>query len=122
MRVRAPGFSSIAGALAALLVWAGHFALVYGVHAVACERGLEDGALLGLPAVPVLVLGASLAALLAVGIVGLRAWRRLDRGLAGEEGEDGPQFLAWLTLATALLAALAILWEVVPVLLLRACG
>ncbi|WP_149538239.1 hypothetical protein [Siccirubricoccus phaeus] len=121
MRARAPGFSAITGALAALLVWAGHFTLIYGAHALACERGFADAALLGLPAVPALVLGASLAALLAVGLVGWRAWRRLDGSLAAEAGEDAPRFLAWLTLATALLAALAILWEAVPVLLLHSC-
>jgi hypothetical protein len=122
MTLRVRGFSPIAAAIAGLVVWAVHFGVVYGANAVACERGLEGRALLGHPLVPAVVLGATALALAAVALVGLRAWRRLEHGLAGEEGEDEPRFLVWLTAATALLSALAILWEGLPALFVRPCA
>lgn len=122
MTVRIRGFSPIAGAVAGLVVWAVHFGVVYGASAIACERGLAGRTLLGQPLVPALVLGATALALAAVALVGLRAWRRLEHGLAGQEGEDEPRFMVWLAAAIALLAALAIVWEGLPVLLIRPCG
>jgi hypothetical protein len=120
--MRVAGFSPIAGAIAGLIIWAVHFGVVYVANAIACERGLVGQSLLGLPLVPVLVLGATVLALAAVALVGLRAWRRLESGLAGQEGEDEPRFLVWLTAAIALLSALAILWEGLPVFFVRPCG
>ncbi|MBL6455270.1 hypothetical protein JMJ55_08050 [Belnapia sp. T6] len=116
------GFSPIPAALAGLIVWAAHFGLIYGANAVACARGLAGGRWLGLPLVPALVLGLTALALLAVAVIGLRAWQRLEGGLSGQEGENEPRFMVWLTLAIALLSALAILWEALPVLLVPACA
>lgn len=121
-RARVAGFSPILGAVAGMVVWAVHFGAVYGVNAVACARGFAGRAVLGLPLVPLLVLGASALALGAVAVVGVRAWRRLHAGLSGEDGEYEPQFTVWMSAAVALLAALAIVWEAVPVLMLRPCG
>lgn len=122
MTGRVLGFSPILGAMAGLIIWAGHFGLVYMATAIVCERSLTGRMVLGQPLIPVLVLGATALALVAVAIIGLRAWRRLEHSLAGQEGEDEPRFMVWLTLAIALLSALAIAWEAVPVLLIRPCG
>lgn len=119
---RVRGFAPIPAAVAGMIIWAAHFFVVYATNAVACARGLEGAELFGWPLVPALVLGATALALAAVGVVGFRAWRRLGFALSGQEGEDDPQFLVWLTVAVALLAALAILWAGVPVLIVRACG
>lgn len=116
------GFAPITASLGALLVWAAHFGAVYVANAIACERGLARLAVAGLPLVPVAVLGLTALALGAVALIGLRARRRLEHGLAGQEGEDAPRFLPWFTLATALLAGLAILWEAVPALIVEPCG
>jgi hypothetical protein len=116
---RRQGLPALIGALAGLLIWALHFALVYAANAVACERDLVGARIAGLPLLSVVVLGATALALAAVGVIGWRASRRLEGSLAGEEGEDMPRFAAWLEASAALLAALAILWEgLVPVLML----
>lgn len=119
--MRVAGFSSIAGAVASLVIWAVHFAAVYMANAIACARGLAGRTLLGMPLVPVLILGATLLALAAIAVVGMGAARRLGGGLSGQEGEEEPQFTLWLTMSVSLLAALAILWESVPALVLRPC-
>jgi hypothetical protein len=120
MEVR--GFLPILGAAAGMLVWAAHFGLVYAANAVACARGFAGRALLGLPLVPVLVMGATALALTAVGWIAWRARRRLYADLSGEDGEDDPQFTVWLTYAVALVSALAILWEGIPVFIVHPCG
>jgi hypothetical protein len=116
------GFSPILGAVSAMIVWAAHFMLVYSAQATACARGAADMTLFGQPLVPALVLGLTAVSLLVVGIIGLRAWRRLRTGLSGQEGEDKPQFTVWMTAAISLLAGLAILWEAAPALILRPCA
>lgn len=116
------GFSPILGAISAMIVWAAHFLTVYGAQATACVRAPADAMLLGRPLVPALVLGTTALSLFVVTVIGLRAWRRLRSGLAGEEGEDPPQFTVWMTAAIALLAGLAIVWEALPVLILRPCA
>lgn len=116
------GFSPILGAISAMLVWAAHFLIVYGAQATACARGGAGATLFGQPLVPALVLGLTLLSLLVVAIIGLRAWRRLRSGLSGQEGEDEPQFTVWMAAAISLLAALAIVWEAAPVLILRPCA
>ncbi len=120
--MRPAGMLPIAGAVASLAVWAAHFGFVYAAAAIACERGLAGSSLLGLPLVPLLVLGATVLALAAVALAGWHAGRRLEDGLAGQGGEGHRSFLAWLAVATALLAALAILWEGLPVLLVGGCA
>jgi hypothetical protein len=105
-----------------MIVWAAHFLVVYVVNAIACERGWIGETLLGWPLVPTLVLGATAVALIAVAVVGLRAWRRLGHSLAGQEGEDDPQFTVWLTAAITLLSAVAILWAGVPAVIVQPCG
>lgn len=105
-----------------MIVWAAHFGLIYMANAIACERALAAEELHGLPLVPLLVGGLTLVALLLVGVIGLRAWQRLPHGLSGQEGEDDPHFLAWFTVAVALLSALAIVWEAVPAFILQPCG
>jgi hypothetical protein len=118
---RVAGFSPILGAIAALIVWAVHFLLVYGVQATLCWRGLAGRTILGWPVVPALVVAATALALAATGAIFVRAWHRLGRGLSGEDGEEPPQFTVWMSLAVALLATLALVWEAIPVFFLPPC-
>ncbi|MBP0447549.1 hypothetical protein J8J14_22580 [Roseomonas sp. SSH11] len=121
-RMEVRGFAPIKAAVAGMVVWAVHFGIVYGITGIACERGYGTRILLGQPLIPALVLAATALALLFVGWIVVSAYRRLDSELSGEDGEDGPQFTVWLTLAIALLSALAILWEGIPVLLVHPCA
>lgn len=87
--------------LAGPLLWALHFAALYGFTALACARG-------GAAAIPWV---AAVATLLLGGAVGL-----LMVKLSKE------QFIDWLSAALAALSLLAIVWQGLPVLLIALCG
>jgi len=105
---------------APLLVWGAHFGVVYAVHALACERSLAGLRVLGLPFVPALCVAATalaLAALLLLARPGIAALRR--DGVEGDAGEPG--FRLWFAAAAALAAAVAILFQTMPALIMPAC-
>jgi hypothetical protein len=85
------------------LVWAAHFTALYGFTALACGRGFAG-------AVPWVAGGATLAA---IGALGLIAWRHRGRR---------DEFNAWLTLALAGLALLAVVYETVPLFIVPICA
>ena len=118
----AAGLSRMLGAVAGLLIWAAHFAVVYMANAVACERGLARVRLIGLPLIPLLVVAVTALALFGVAVIAWRAWGQLGGGTARVGDSDDPGFLSWFTLATAALAGLAIIWAGLPWLLVRACA
>ncbi|WP_372616823.1 hypothetical protein [Falsiroseomonas sp.] len=120
--MKVAGFSPVLGAVSAMLVWAAHFLVIYTVQATLCVRIGSGHEVLGLPLIPATVLGLTAAALVVVVIIGLRARNRLVSGMSGQEGEDEPQFTLWMTMAIALVSALAIVWEAVPVLILPPCA
>ena len=95
------------------LTWAAHFSLSYGSNALACEGRLPAGGF----TVPRLVLVGALPALLVLLWIGHHAWRSRAR----VEGHT-PHFLAEFALGSALLAALAILWQSLAVLVIASCG
>jgi hypothetical protein len=86
------------------VAWAAHFIAIYGVTAIACERGAPG---VVLPAIAGLTI-------LATGVVvwALRGWPR---------GTARP-LLAWLGPASAALALAAILAQAAPALVVPACG
>lgn len=88
---------------AGVAVWALHFAVAYGFTALACARGWEG-------AVWPVVVAATVVSLAALGAM---AWRLRPRL---------PQFEAWLALAVAGLAAIAIAYETVPLFLVPPCA
>jgi hypothetical protein len=95
-------------------VWAGHFLLVYITEAVACQLGLafrdervHSGLLTMLAIVTVLAAAVVLAH-------GFRRWKQ--RGQAGDRG-----FLIRLTVGDDALAALAILWQFLPLFMVPVC-
>lgn len=99
-----PGFSFPATALrmsSGVIVWALHFALVYGYTALACARGFGAS-------VPSVVGGATAAAaLIALGLI-----------LANL----GHEFTRWMSAALAAAALLAIVWEGLSVFMVPACA
>ena len=105
---------------APLLVWGAHFGALYAIHALACERGLAARQVLGLGFVPALAVAATLVALLALLLLARPGLAELRRdGGEGREGE--PAFRLWFAAAATLTAALAILFETMPALILPAC-
>ncbi len=119
--MRTTGFAPIFHAVSALVAWAAHLLVIYGAQATACVAGLAETPVLGTALVPAMVLGATVLALAVVGWVGLRAWGRLPAGAAPRDGRDPSAFLARFTLAAALVSALAIVWETVPLFYLPFC-
>lgn len=85
------------------VVWAVHFTALYGFTALACARGFPG-------AVPWVAGGATLAAVLAMAFIILR-------GLPHRAG-----FTAWMTLAVAMLALVAVLYQVIPLFIVPACA
>lgn len=104
-----------------LAVWAGHFGAIYAANAVACERGLAEERLLGLPWVVTMVGGATLVASAALALILHATLPALPRPLY-EAGETEPRFTRWFAMATAVLAGIAVVFEAVPVLFLPPCG
>jgi hypothetical protein len=87
------------------LIWAVHFAVIYATTSLLCARGASRGVVVGAVGVATLM---ALAATIAVFVRSGRA--------AAREG-----FLPWMAAGIAGLAALAIVWEALPALLVPAC-
>jgi hypothetical protein len=88
-----------------LLVWAAHFAALYGVTGLACARGFPDS-------VPWTIGGVTLAALAAnaaLALSGLRAVAASD-------------VLDWLTAAGAAISTVAVMWQALPIVMIPICG
>jgi hypothetical protein len=97
--------------LSGVAIWALHFMAIYTFAALACARGFGGARWLGIPATT-WVLGAFTAiALVAAAAVIVSTLRARIAGFAG-----------WMTVSVAALAALAIAWEALPVLLVPPCA
>lgn len=102
MSVALPFVTTALRLLAGAIVWALHFALIYGFTALACARGSPD-------AVPWVIAFATLtagAACLAL-IVRQRPWRSFEAGLAS---------------GITTIALLAIAWEALPIFMVPVCS
>lgn len=89
---------------AGVIVWAMHFAAIYGFTALACARGLAATAVTWTVAIASTV---AAAACIGIALAGLRAARRFE---------------SWLSAALAGMALVAIAWETLPVLTVPACA
>lgn len=118
MSRRASGLSELISASSALVLWALHFSLIYMVTAVACARGLSTHRLAGLPTLPLLIMGASALALLAMLLVALRAWGEWK----ASPRPGAHRFLSLFALSTTPIAALGVVWATIPVLLVEPCA
>jgi hypothetical protein len=111
----------LANLVAGLLIWAGHFAVVYGVHAVACARGLSERTLFGFGAVPFIVTVATVLALLGSLVVLAVALRDL-RTLRGRgDASDSQRFLTYTSATIASFSILAIVWVALPAAIVPPC-
>ncbi|MBR0650204.1 hypothetical protein GXW78_11060 [Roseomonas terrae] len=107
--------------VAGLVVWAGHFTAIYAASAVACERGLAERSVFGLPWISAMVGLATVVALALLALV-LRPSLRMPAASVLDGGEAEPRFTRWFAGSTAVLAALGVVFQAVPVLLLPGCG
>jgi len=107
---RRPTASNTVLLVAAPVVWALHFLVVYGFTGVVCARPAIDPRV-----VPwgVLAAGIAAVALLAAIVLGVRR-------TAPEEGQGG--FARQVGSGLAALAGLAIAWETLPVMLSVPCA
>lgn len=85
------------------IAWALHFAVIYGVTALACARGMAG-------VVPWTIGLATLVAGAACLVLTWMGWQRRD------------EFEAWLSATLAALALFAIVLQAVPVLMVTPCG
>jgi hypothetical protein len=88
---------------AGAIVWATHFAALYGATTVACARG-EAGA------VPWVVALVTLVGVMLAAAIILRSYPRRD------------DFAHWMAAAVAAMATIAMLWEAMAGLAVGTCG
>jgi hypothetical protein len=88
--------------VAAVLVWAVHFAMLYGGVALACARGREE-------IVPTIIVAATLVATVPAAALVVLSYPHREH------------FLHWLATTTAALVVLALVWEALAALLAPAC-
>ena len=88
---------------AGAIVWAAHFAALYGATALSCARGDAR-------AVPWIVALSTLLGIALVSAIILRSYPRRD------------DFAHWLTAAVAAIAGFAMAWEALAGFVAKACG
>jgi hypothetical protein len=107
-------------ASASLLVWGAHFLFIYIFAALACARAFADLRLIGVGVVPLAILTSTIAALLLLAWLSIRAWRLESRILAADP--ETPRFLRYLGAALAIYSAGAILLQALPTLIIPVCA
>jgi hypothetical protein len=115
--------TSLASLVAAPIVWAAHFLLSYGTVAIWCAKRAGPERSLG--GASVAIASYTIVALIAIGIIGRRAWRQHRIADAAPEDRDSPEarhrFVAGATLLLAGLAAIAILYAALAVAVAGSC-
>ena len=94
--------------LAGPLIWAIHFAVVYGTVSLACARAFEGGKVIGVELVPLIVIVATLVAALQVAAIAIFA---LSSDSVRDHGAQTSRFLRRVTAASAVLSLVAIALE-----------
>lgn len=112
-------------AVASPLVWSAHFLLSYCTAAIWCAKlAGEDGSLGG---ASVAIAAYTVLALVAVGLIGFRGYRRhrLEGGSEPHDAdtpEDRYRFLGFATLLLSWLSGVAILYSALAVAMVRSCS
>jgi hypothetical protein len=97
---------------AGVIVWAVHFAVVYGFTGLACARRFDEGGAIWVALVPWVIGAASLLAALMILALILPLVRAVRRA----------QFIDWMSGCVAALALAAIVLETIPLLWVPVCG
>jgi heme/copper-type cytochrome/quinol oxidase subunit 2 len=111
----------LTGIAAPMTVWALHFVAVYAMQGLACAQGWQRAPLAGRETVFWWLLLVTLAALVAIAALGLRAWRALRRAGDGDAARQH-RFATRVTLAASAMAALAVAFTATPIFLLPTCS
>jgi len=116
----------LTGIAAPMAVWALHLVAVYSLQGVACAEGWDRIRFAGLEALTWWLLALTLAALMALAWLGLRAWRGWQAACSGTEHPPRQtarrRFSAAVTGALSAMAAVAVCFTTIPVLLLPGCA
>jgi len=108
------------------VVWAVHFVVVYSMAGLACGQGWQRERIAGLEAVTWLMAVATIAAWLVLAFIAWTGWRGRQATRSAGQPLDNIQvrkrFLSTVTLAMAAIAAMAVLFTVIPVFLLPTCA
>ena len=99
------------------IVWFAHFSLIYAFTALACARDFAQARFAGIGLVPLVIVSATLLAVLALAAI---PWLAV-RGRAPGAGGDAWPFLRYAAIALMLLALVAVVWEAVAVFFVPAC-
>lgn len=103
-----------------LLIWGTHFAVIYAGTALVCARGTIGASLLGIGILTWIIAAATLAALVCLLWLCGAALTSLRSGT--HPRGSTPWFLGWVTAVLGVLAAVAIVWEALPLLIVRPCA
>jgi hypothetical protein len=96
---------------AGVIVWAVHFAVIYGYTGLACARRFHDTGAIWTGAVPwVIGIATAIAAALMVVLI-----------LPALRARESPDFVQWMSAAIAGLGLIGILYEALPVFMLPVC-
>ncbi len=108
-----------------MIVWAVHFAVIYSLVGLACERGWTLHRMAGLNMLvwQLVVVGVVALALLTwLAMRAIRAARRSDEAIDGQPVNRRHRFVSRVSLALCLLAAVAVLFTTIPAFLLPSCA
>ena len=107
------------------VVWAFHFLFSYVYGAVHCAKAGRDASLDGPTHV---IVGATVLALLLIGLSTLKLWKVRGRSLTDNDfefehntAEERHRFLSHVALMLCLLSAIAVLYTAIPMLYLTSC-
>ena len=105
-------------ALSGLLVWSAHFGLLYGLQTAFCTVAPAGWSVRELR-----IAGLVLTAVAVMAVLVLARYPRLGTSPGADiAGADNMRFLRQTSMAASILALLAMLWTILPLLLLPACG
>ncbi len=107
------------------IIWAVHFLFCYVYGAVYCAKAGRDASLEGPTQV---IVGATMLALLLIGLSTLKLWRVRGRSLTDNDfefehnnPEERHRFLSHVALMLCVLSAIAVLYVAIPMLYLTSC-
>ncbi|ADV27256.1 membrane protein, putative accessory subunit of cytochrome c oxidase [Pseudoxanthomonas suwonensis 11-1] len=108
--------STLVGIAAPMAVWALHFVVLYSLQGLTCGEGWNPRSSFWA------MVALTIPALAVIAWLGLRALRTARAAASGEPAARRARFAAQATGLCAVLAAVAVLFTVVPVLLLPVCS
>ena len=121
-----PSHRSWIGVLSGMIVWAAWFVVVYGLTGVGCDAGWQLRNVPGGNMLSVVMLLATLGALVLIGWSawrGFQGWRHgNDPAVAGAEKQQRLRFMGLVMGVLSLLAAVGTVMIAIPIVMLDPCA